>query len=129
MAVLTERQTKAAQLAAELGRCRGTWVVSPLPLNDDSRALRFQVLDSERDSVVTELCAAGWIPSFVQAHPRFAPSGLIPASLFEVIIDKDRYPVPPDTPKVSGEIGKREKTPAEVEAIHRYLGWSANEKT
>jgi hypothetical protein len=83
-----------------------------------------QVLDTERDSVIAELCEAGWIPTFVQEHPRFTPNkGLVPASLYEIAIEQDRQSVP-DSPKVSGEIAKREKTLAEVEHMRRYLGWS-----
>jgi hypothetical protein len=123
MAVLTKRQEKADLLARELAQCRGTWVTSPLPLADDVRALRFQVLDSERDSVVEELCAGGWIPSLVSVFPRFTSAGLIPASMYEVEIPKERPPVVDDRPKVSVEPAKREKTPAEVQAVRKYLGW------
>jgi hypothetical protein len=123
MAPLNERQKKAQRLAAELGRCSGTWVITPLPLDDSARALRFQVLESERDAVISELCGANWIPAFVQNHPRFTPGGLKPAYLYEIVIEKERQPVP-DSPRVSGELAKREKTPAEVQHMRRYLGWS-----
>jgi hypothetical protein len=40
----------------------------------------------------------------VQRHPRFTPNGLIPAYLYEVVIEKDRQPVPDDRPKIPSEI-------------------------
>jgi hypothetical protein len=108
MAVLTARQTKAAQLAAELGRCSGTWVITPLPLADYSH-LRFQVLAEERDSVITELCQSGWTPRFVQNHPRYCGDGLKPGYLYEIEIEKQRYSVPTDNPKVEGEMADKAK--------------------
>jgi hypothetical protein len=123
MAPLSARQEKARDLADSLGRMAGVWVVSPLPLDDGARALRFQVLDRERDKVVIKLCKKGIIPNLVQGHPRFTPNGLIPASLFEVEIERERQSVPTDGPKISGELAKQEKTPAEVAAVRRYLGW------
>jgi hypothetical protein len=128
MAPLTERQKKAQWLAAELGRCAGTWVITPLPLDESARALRFQLLDSERDAVISELCEAGWIPSMVQGHPRFTPSGLIPASLYEVVIEKDRTPIV-DTPKIEAgmvELAERQaraKAAAEVKAFRKAIGF------
>jgi hypothetical protein len=101
---MNPRQQKAQDLVDWLGQMSGVWVTSPMPLNDDTRALRFQVLDSERDSVVTELCAGGWIPSLVQGHPRFTPAGLVAASLYEVVIEKERQSVPDDRPKIPSEI-------------------------
>jgi hypothetical protein len=123
MAVLNKRQERAALLSRELERMDGVWAISPLPLDDGARGLRFQVLESERDNVVRELCQASWIPTFVQNHPRFTPGGLKPAYLYEIVIEKERQPVP-DSPRVSGELAKREKTPAEVQHMRRYLGWS-----
>jgi hypothetical protein len=44
MAPLSERQIRARDLADWLGGMAGVWVVSPLPLDDGAKALRFQVL-------------------------------------------------------------------------------------
>jgi hypothetical protein len=120
---MNARQKKAEDLARELGKMPGCWVVSPLPLDDDARGLRVQILDSERDKVITTLCEWKWLPAMVQNHPRFCPDGLKAASLFEVEIPKERQSVLPDSPKVSGELARREKPNVETEAIRRYLGW------
>jgi hypothetical protein len=122
VAVLSERQKKADLLAKELGQCSGTWVITPLPLNDDTRALRFQVLDSERDSVISELCSCGWIPSQLQYHPRMSPTGWLPAQLYEISIERERQTVP-EGPKVSGdisELAKREEKRRAAEFISEY---------
>jgi hypothetical protein len=37
----------------------GAWVVSPLPL-DDNAPLRFQVMDSNRDAVISKLASWDW---------------------------------------------------------------------
>jgi hypothetical protein len=126
--VMNERQKKAQDLARELEQM-GAWVVTPLPLDDDTRGLRVQILDTERDKVITELCAAGWVPAFLQGHPRFTPNGLIPASLFEIVIEKERQLVSDDRPKVSNEIAelaKREekrKADATIAAFKKHIGW------
>jgi hypothetical protein len=124
MALLNERRKKADLLARELQQCKGCWVVSPLPLDDNTRALRFQLLDENRDEVISELCASGWIPNMVSPFPRFTGTGLVAAHMFEVEIPKERQPVPQDSPKmVAAEPSERAKTPHEVEQVRKYLGW------
>jgi hypothetical protein len=113
---MNKRQEKAEELARWLGQMSGVWTISPMPLDGDTRTLRFQVLDFERDSVVTELCAGGWIPSLVQGHPRFTPNGLMPASLFEVEIPKERPPVVDDRPKIPSEIAELAKREERMKA-------------
>jgi hypothetical protein len=128
MAVLSERQKKAELLARELAQCSGVWVTSPMPLDDSARALRFQVLDTERDSVVEELCAGGWIPNQVSAFPRFTAGGLVAASMFEIAIEKERQPVPDDGPKMPGEAidaanrEAKKKMDAEIAAFRKSAG-------
>jgi hypothetical protein len=106
MAPLTERQKKAQRLAAELGRCPGCWAVSPMPLADDARGVRFQLLDANRDEVISELCGAGWVPNLVSAFPRFTSAGLVPASMYEVDIPQERHPIVDNLPKVSTEMAE-----------------------
>jgi hypothetical protein len=128
MAPLNKRQEIAEVLARELAQCRGTWLVTPLPLNDDARGLRFQVLESERDSVIKELCEANWDPNLIQAHPRFTPAGLLPAYLFEIVIEKDRTPIVDNLPKVSTEIAdavrreEKRKAAEYIEAFRKSAG-------
>jgi hypothetical protein len=122
--MLTERQKKADLLARELRQCKGCWVVSALPLDSNTRGIRVQILDSERDSVVKDLCEGGWIPNMVSPFPRFTGTGLVAAHMFEITIPQERQPVPQDCPKVvANESPKREKTPHEVEQVRKYLGW------
>jgi hypothetical protein len=123
---LTERQRKAALLTSELTRLPGVWVISPSPLNEDARGLRVQILNKYCHETIETLREANWVPSLIGSYPRIAASasGLEPANLYEIAIEKERQPVVDNIPKVSGEITKREKTPAEVEHMRRYLGWS-----
>ena len=83
MALLSERQQKAEQLSQELRQLFGIATLNPMPLADDAK-LRFQVLDADRNRVVEQLCAAGWIPAFVSPLPKVTTNGLIPAGVFEV---------------------------------------------
>jgi hypothetical protein len=108
-----------------LERLGGCWVVSPMPLDPDAKGLRVQILDVDCDRIVTAICAAGWIPARLQSHPRFVTGGgLVPASLYEIDIPRERQPVVDSGPKVvPSEPAKREKTPHEVQAVRRYLGW------
>jgi hypothetical protein len=111
MAPLSARQEKAQDLAGWLGGMTGVWVVSPLPLDDDTRTLRFQILDSEQDRVVTEICSAGWIPARLQAHPRHRVTtrGFENASLYEIEIPRERQPIVDDRPKIPSEVTDQAK--------------------
>jgi hypothetical protein len=119
---MNSRQEKAQDLARELGRM-GAFVVNAMPLDPDAKGLRVQILDADRDRIVTALCEWGWLPAMLQAHPRFAPGGLLPASLYEIPIPKERPPIVDDRPRVSGEFAKQEKTEREVAALRKYFGW------
>jgi len=120
MAPLTERQ-KTAQALAHSINGMGAWVTSPLPL-DDKAKLRFQVMDNDRDAVISKLASWDWSPVPVSFLPRITPQGMQPAMLYEINL-------PPDTPAgvddrmIRGEIAERKKTSVEVEAIRKYLGW------
>ena len=120
MAPLTDRQRMAQALAREIN-AMGAWVVSPLPL-DDKAKLRFQVMDTDRDAVISKLASWDWAPVPVSVMPRITPRGMQAAMLYEINL-------PPDTPSVvddrmiRGELAERKKTSAEVEAVRRYLGW------
>jgi hypothetical protein len=124
MASLSKRQETAQDLCLELHKLGGV-VINSMPLDPDAKGLRVQILDTDRDKVITALCEKGWLPSLLQSHPRFTPNGLLPASLYQVDIPRERTTVPDDRPKVAlSEPAKREKTPLEVEQMRRYLGWS-----
>lgn len=99
----------------------GAAVVNPMPL-DDKATLRFQVMDTDRDAVISKLASWDWSPVPVSALPRITPRGMQAAMLYEINL-------PPDTPAVvddraiHGELAERKKTSVEVEALRKYLGW------
>lgn len=122
MALLSQRQTKAADLARELGKFEGVWITSPLPL-DDGAKLRFQVLDGDRNRVLQTLQDWGWEPQFVSVLPRVTFVGFAGACVYEVDLPRERAAVPVDDRTIRGELADRKKSDAEVEAVLRYLGW------
>jgi hypothetical protein len=103
MAVLSERQQVARNLAYELGKLEGVWVTSPLPLDDDAK-LRFQLLDLERNHVIQTLKDWGWNPVCLSVLPRVHSTGLIAACLYEIDLPRERQPIPQE------DIGRRERS-------------------
>jgi hypothetical protein len=126
---LTERQDKAKHLADELEKLGGCWVITPLPLDPDTKGLRVQILSTDRDRVITALCEARWNPIYLQQNPRFTTNGgLVPGFLYEVEIPKERQPIVDDTPKIpsdAAELAKREeekKTRAFIASFRKSAG-------
>ena len=122
MAPLTERQ-KTAQALSHSIAAMGAWVTSPLPL-DDKANLRFQVMDTDRDAVISKLASWDWSPVPVSILPRITPRGMQAATLYEINLPPDTPAVVDDRMMIPGELAERKKTEAEVEAVRRYLGWS-----
>ena len=125
MALLSERQQKAEQLARELGKLDGVWVSSPLPLDDNAK-LRVQILDSRKNEVLQLLSDWEWQPVFCGPLPRVTFRGMDAASLFDIDLPRERQPVIGDDRRIpTGELAsdKREKTPDEIVQIRKYLGW------
>jgi hypothetical protein len=124
MAPLTERQQKAADIAHELAKMRGVWVTSPMPL-DDRAKLGVQILDAEREKIITTICEWGWLPAQVQGFPRFTPQGLIPAWLYEIDLPKERPPIPAETKVVprdyAAERETRKKMEKELELFRKTI--------
>lgn len=126
---LSDRQQKAQDLAREMGKMPGVAVVNPMPLDDSARGLRVQILDTARDQVIETLCGWGWLPTFLQSHPRFCPGGLKAASLYEIVIERERAAVPdrPKIPREVTELAEREaktRANAEIEGYKKYFGWT-----
>jgi hypothetical protein len=124
VALLSERQQKAEQLARELRKLEGVWVSSPLPL-DDSAKLRIQVLDSRKNEVIELVCGWGFIPAFCGPLPRVTYTGLLAASLFDIDLPRERTPIHQDDRTIRpAELAsdKRENTPLEVVQMRKYLG-------
>jgi len=112
--MMTERQQQAAALAREIQKM-GAWVTTPLPL-DDSKRLRFQVLDSDRDKVLEKLSSWNWSPILVSALPRICTDGWKLASVYEIDLPRERAPVYDDR-IIRGEIVSRDKPSAETVAM------------
>jgi hypothetical protein len=104
MTLLNERQQTAEALTREIN-AMGAWVVSPMPLDDNSK-LRFQVLDRDRNAIIEKLSSWDWSPIFVSVLPRICPNGMVSASLYEIDLPKPRQPVFDD--RIYGEIGRKE---------------------
>jgi hypothetical protein len=122
MALLTERQKTAEALAREISRMGHAWVTSPLPLDDNAK-LRFQVMDSDRDAVISKLASWDWSPVPVTALPRITTRGMQAATLYEINLPADT-PAVPDDRMIRGELAERKKTQAEIDAVKKYLGWA-----
>ena len=120
MTMLSERQRTAQALARSIGAMEGAWVMSPMPL-DESKRLRFQVLDGDKNRVLQQLRDWGWEPVFVSVLPRVTFAGMAAASLYEIDLPRERAPVPDDR-TIHGEIVKKEKPSAEMEGFKKYLG-------
>jgi hypothetical protein len=95
MAVLSDRQQLAKQLATEIDKMDGAWVTSPLPLDEHAR-LRVQIKDIDRNRIVQVLRDWGWAPMFVSVLPRICSTGLIGASIYEIDLPRDRQLIPQD---------------------------------
>jgi hypothetical protein len=80
--VLNSRQQTAQALIHSIS-AMGAWVVSPLPL-DDNGPLRFQVMDSNRDAVISKLASWDWPPVPVSILPRITQGGWQAASIYEI---------------------------------------------
>jgi hypothetical protein len=102
MALLTERQQKAADLAREIHRM-GAWVTNVMPLDDNARGLRFQVLDADRSRIIQTLTDWEWSPIFAGTLPRVCPDGFKLASIFEIDLPRERQSVADDR-TIRGEI-------------------------
>lgn len=87
---------------------------------DDTAKLKVQILDSESDRVVTALCELGFLPARQGVHYRVTANGLVPASLYEIDLPRERQAIPDRV--IRGEIAERQKTQSEVDAVRRHLG-------
>lgn len=130
MAPLSKRQETAQALTIELQKM-GASVISPLPLDENSK-LKFQMLDAERDKVITQLCEWGWIPAHVSPLPRVTTNGLVAASVYEIDLPRPRLTVCDDT--IKGELATESKAereraaPARSRAIPQTCGLTMKRK-
>jgi hypothetical protein len=70
----------------------GAWVVNPQPLSDDK--MKFEVLNSQRESILAKLASWDWNPRPCCAGSRFVPTGnsasLQPTSVYELEMPRDK---------------------------------------
>jgi hypothetical protein len=118
MALLTERQQTAEALAREIARM-GAWCVSPMPLDNNAK-LRFQVMDADRDVVISKLASWDWLPVPCSSFPRITHGGWMSAQIYEIDLPRERQPVVDD--RIHGEIAEQKKSEVELEALRKYLG-------
>ena len=118
--LLNRRQQLCEALAKALGQMKGVWLTSPLPL-DDSKKLRLQISDFERNHIIQTIRNFGYEPVCLGVAPRFDVMGLVAASAYEVDLPRERQPIVDDR-KIYGELAERKKAPSETEAVMRYLG-------
>jgi len=94
-----------------------------MPLDDNGK-LRFQVMDSNRDAVISKLASWDWAPVPVSVLPRITPQGMQAATLYEIDLPRERQPVVDDRRMIPGELAtERQKTASETEQMLKYLGW------
>lgn len=69
----------------------GAWVVNPQPLRDDK--MKFEVLNTQRESILAKLASWDWNPRPCDMGSRFIPSGngavLQPTTLYELQMPRD----------------------------------------
>jgi hypothetical protein len=116
--VLSERQQTAEALAREIARM-GAWCVSPMPLDKNAK-LRFQVMDSDRDVVISKLASWDWLPVPCSSLPRITHGGWMSAQIYEIDLPREQSPIPDE--RVIGEIAEQKKSAVELEALRKYLG-------
>src|SRR5262245_33095676 len=117
--MLTERQKTAQAIAAELHKL-GAWVVSPMPLADN-QALRWQVLDVDREAILEKVSSWGWSAALKNTVPKFTPGGPLPSSVYEIDLPRERQVVV-DTRRIPGEISEQKKSADEIAAMRKHLG-------
>jgi hypothetical protein len=118
--MLSERQKTAAAIAGELHRL-GAWVVSPLPL-DDKQALRWVVLDTDREAVLEKVVGWGWSPILKNTVPRMTAKGPEPATTYEIDLPRPRQVVVDTRIIPRSEVVERKRTADEVAAVKKHLG-------
>jgi hypothetical protein len=120
MALLSERQQTAAALARELQKLDGVWITNPMPLDDNARGLRIQILDSERQKVLQLLADWEWSPAFCGTYPRICPDGWKLASVYEINLPRERQPIV-DYRTIRGELASS-ASKTDPTGILKYLG-------
>src|SRR5262245_22706226 len=116
---LTPRQATAERLMRWL-QGLGAFVTNPMPLDPGQRSLRFDVLNNDRERILTELRKQDWAPTTGVVHMRFHRDTLVPCTSFEIALPLDPPVVQDRT--IRGEIATKEKPSAELEGMKKYLG-------
>src|SRR5215470_17173716 len=117
---LSPRQQTAEKLMCWL-QGMGAFVTNPMPL-DPGQQLRFDVLNPDRERVLTELRKQDWAPTTGVVHLRFHHDALVPCTTFEIALPLDQPMVQDRT--IRGEIvdpAKRAAEKASIEEWHRSV--------
>src|SRR5262245_27870254 len=116
---LSERQQTAERLMRWL-QGMGAFVANPMPL-DPGQSLRFDVLNEDREHVLTELRKQDWAPTTGVVHMRFHGNALVPCTTFEIALPSDQPAVQDRT--IRGEIASKKERHHEAEAfLKEYYG-------
>jgi len=108
MAPLSERARKAQSVAREIQRIGG-YVLNSMPLRDDEKELRIQILDTDKH-ILEEIKTWGWTPVFAGPMPRIHISGSFEtACIYRIEIPIERPNIPDN--RIHGEISDKKKPP------------------
>src|SRR5262245_11372913 len=119
MAPMTEREQTAAALVRSINAMSGAWVVS----TPQADKIRFQVLDGDKNRVLQQLKDWNWEPAFVSILPRVTFNGMAAASVYEIVLPKERQEIPDARIAVPrDEVATPKKSDVEMEGMRKYLG-------
>jgi hypothetical protein len=99
----------------------GGFVLSPLPLGNEDKELRIQILDKD-SHIVEAIKEWGWTPTYGGPHPRVSFTGLEPATIYKIEFPGERQPIHDDR-TIRGEISGKRKPKSEVELMLKGLGY------
>jgi hypothetical protein len=112
---LSERQQTAERLMHWL-QGMGAFVTNPMPLDPGQPGLRFQVLNEDRDLVLSQLREQDWVPSFVSVNLRVCPDGVLrPCTTYQLDLAREQPVVQDRT--IRGELADPAKKAAEKAAL------------
>jgi hypothetical protein len=119
--ILSERQQLARSLAYELGKLNGTWVINPMPL-DENANLRIQVLECDRNEVFGAIQNWGFgTPRFVSMTPRITHNGMAIAAVYEIDLPRTRQAIVDDR-TIRGDLATKKHDDRERIEMLKYLG-------
>src|SRR5262245_33193048 len=121
---LTERQQTAERLMRWLqGKGMNAFVTNPMPLDPGQPGLRFQVLNEDRDVVLSKLREQDWAPIFLSINLRVCVDGVLrPCTTYQLDLAREQ-PVAQDR-IIRGDVvdpAKKAADKASIEEWHRSI--------